>query len=79
MCVTSPLSKKNSSVIKKSYEKLVLYIYIYIYTPNTRADKYKKCGPQSYDCRRVKIALFHQSIITMIKIPNVCFKPMCNN
>ena len=46
---------------------------------NSRADKYKKCDPQSPDCYRVKNAFFHQNIITMITIPIVCFKPMDSN
>ena len=46
---------------------------------NSRADKYKKCGPQSPDCYRVKNAFFNQGIITMITIPIVCFKPTYNN
>ena len=46
---------------------------------NSGADKYKKCGPQSPDCYRVKNAFFNQGIITMITIPIVCFKPTYNN
>ena len=46
---------------------------------NSRADKYKKWGPQQPDCYRVKNTVFHQGIITMITIPTVCFKPMYNN
>ena len=46
---------------------------------NSRAHKYKKCGPQSPDCYRVKNAFFHQNIITMITIPIVCFRLMHNN
>ena len=70
---------KQPQLVKNFPKPILRFKQIKLTLRNSGADKYKKCGPQSSDCYRVKNAFFHQGIITMITIPIICFKPMYNN
>ena len=70
---------KQPQLVKNFPKPILGFKEIKLIPRNSRADKYKKCGPQSPDCYRVKNYFFNQGIIIMIAIPIVCFKPTYNN
>ena len=58
---------KQPYLVKNFPKPILRFKQIKLTLRNSGADKYKKCGPQSPDCYRVKNAFFHEGIKTMIR------------